>query len=63
MVPGYDSLAIALKMNGYRFVLNTWADFDANKKPVLQAVLVKRENREVEAGAFKASATLVVDYR
>ncbi|WP_136476964.1 fimbrial protein [Pseudomonas sp. DG56-2] len=63
MVPGYDSLAIALKMNGYRFVLNTWADFDANKKPVLQAVLVKRENREVEAGVFKASATLVVDYR
>ncbi|WP_178119576.1 fimbrial protein [Pseudomonas sp. SCB32] len=63
MVPGYDNLGIALKKDGDRFALNTWADFDPRKKPVLQAVLVKRENSEIKAGAFKASATLVVDYR
>ncbi|AIL61833.1 fimbrial protein [Pseudomonas alkylphenolica] len=63
VVPGYDSLGIALKKDGARLAVNTWADFDTRKQPVLQAVLVKRENREIKAGAFKASATLVVDYR
>lgn len=63
MVPGYDNLGIALKKDGNRLAVNTWSDFDTSKKPVLQAVLVKRENSEIKAGAFKASATLVVDYR
>ncbi|MDD2047816.1 fimbrial protein [Pseudomonas putida] len=62
-VPDHDSLGIALKKDGARLAVNTWADFDTRKQPVLQAVLVKRENSEIKAGAFKASATLVVDYR
>ncbi|WP_159987316.1 fimbrial protein [Pseudomonas sp. Irchel 3H3] len=63
MVPGYDNLGIALKKDGGRLAVNTWVDFDTRKKPVLQAVLVKRANSEIKAGAFKVSATLVVDYR
>ncbi|MNJ44482.1 hypothetical protein D3C77_395360 [compost metagenome] len=63
MVPGYDNLGVALKKDGSRFAINTWADFDTNRQPLLQAVLVKRQNSEIKAGAFKASATLVVDYR
>lgn len=62
-VPGYDNLGVALKKDGARLAVNTWADFDTNKQPLLQAVLVKRENSEIKAGMFKASATLVVDYR
>ncbi|MNJ69925.1 hypothetical protein D3C77_663310 [compost metagenome] len=63
MVPGYDNLGVALKKDGSRLAINTWADFDTNKQPLLQAVLVKRQNSEIKPGAFKASATLVVDYR
>ncbi|MNF14134.1 hypothetical protein D3C80_2162280 [compost metagenome] len=60
---GYDNLGIALKKDGAPFALYTWADFDTRIQPVLQAVLVKRENSEVQAGSLNASATLVVDYR
>ncbi|SDU99606.1 Pilin (type 1 fimbria component protein) [Pseudomonas mucidolens] len=63
LVPGYDNLGVALKKDGTRLAINTWSDFDTNKKPVLQAVLVKRQNSDIKAGVFKASATLVVDYR
>ncbi|MGX1021966.1 type 1 fimbria pilin [Pseudomonas sp. Y3 TE3536] len=63
VVRGYDNLGIALKKDGAPLALNTWADFDTRKQPVLQAVLVKRENSEVQAGKLNASATLVVDYR
>lgn len=63
LVPGYDNLGVALIKDGSRLGINTWANFDANKKPLLQAVLVKSANSEIKAGAFKASATLVVDYR
>lgn len=62
-IPGYDDIGIALKKDGERWALNSWSNFDTRKKPVLQAVLVKREASEIKAGAFKASATLVVDYR
>ncbi|AXK56958.1 fimbrial protein [Pseudomonas protegens] len=62
-IPGYDNIGIALKKDGDRWALNTWSNFDTRKQPVLQAVLVKRDASEVKAGAFKASATLVVDYR
>lgn len=62
-IPGYDNIAIALKKDGARFALNTWSDFDPRKQPMLQAVLAKRGNSEINAGTFKASATLVVDYR
>ena len=63
MVPGKNNLGVALKKDGNSFAINTWADFDTNRQPLLQAVLVKNQNGEVEAGEFKASATLVVDYR
>ncbi len=63
VVRGYDNLGIALKKDGAPLALNTWADFDTRKQPVIQAVLVKRENSEVQAGKLNASATLVVDYR
>ncbi|MUT52771.1 fimbrial protein [Pseudomonas sp. TDA1] len=63
VVRGYDNLGIALKKDGVPLALNTWADIDTRKQPVLQAVLVKRENSEVQAGKLDASATLVVDYR
>lgn len=62
-IPGYDNIAIALKKDGDRWALNTWSNFDTRKQPVLQAVLVKLDASEIKAGAFKASATLVVDYR
>lgn len=62
-VPGYDNLGVAIKKDGTRLAINTWSDFDPNKKPLLQAVLVKPQNSEINAGAFKASATLVVEYR
>ncbi|MNJ61841.1 hypothetical protein D3C77_576510 [compost metagenome] len=62
-IPGYNNLSIALKKDGVPLALNTWVDFNTSKKPLLQAVLVKRENSEVLAGSFSSSATLVVDYR
>lgn len=62
-IPGYDNLGIALEKDGGRLALNTWADFDTRKQPVLKAVLVKRANSEIKTGTFKAGATLVVDYR
>ncbi len=62
-IPGYDNIGIALKKDGERWALNSWSNFDTRKQPVLQAVLVKRDASEIKAGAFKASATLVVDYR
>ncbi|MFB4252628.1 fimbrial protein [Pseudomonas idahonensis] len=62
-IPGYDNIGIALKKDGDRWALNTWSNFDTRKQPVLQALLVKRDASDIKAGAFKASATLVVDYR
>ncbi|MCO7634955.1 fimbrial protein [Pseudomonas guariconensis] len=62
-IPGFDNIGIALKKDGQRWALNSWSNFDTRKQPVLQAVLVKRDASEIKAGAFKASATLVVDYR
>lgn len=63
-VPGNSELGIALKKDGAAFALNTWADFDVSKKPVLQAVLIKRaQNSEIVSGGFSASATMVVEYR
>jgi len=63
VVRGYDNLGIALKKDGVPLALNTWADFDTRKKPVLQAVLVKQQNSVVQAGRLNAGATLVVEYR
>ncbi|MFG0400738.1 fimbrial protein [Pseudomonas sp. YQ_13] len=62
-VPGQANLGIAIKKDGARLPVNTWVDFDTRKKPMLQAVLVKRANGEIKAGPFRAGATLVVDYR
>ena len=64
VVPGYANLGVALKKDDSTFALNSWMDFNANKTPVLKAVLVKRsKDSAVEAGDFNTSATLVVDYR
>lgn len=62
-IPGYDNVGIALEKDGKRLPINSWSNFDTRKQPVLRAVLVKRNNNQIRAGAFKASATLVVDYR
>lgn len=63
-VPGNSELGIALKKDGVALALNTWADFDASKKPLLQAVLKKRaQGSEIVSGAFSTSATMVVEYR
>lgn len=62
LIPGNDNLGIALKKDGTQLAMNTWVDFDTRKHPVLQAVLVKTAG-VINAGAFKASATLMVDYQ
>ena len=62
-VPGYENLGIALTKDGEPLAINTWANFDSHRQPLLQAVLVKRQNSEIKAGPFRAGATLVVDYQ
>lgn len=63
-VPGNTDLGIALKKDGSALALNTWANFDARTKPVLQAVLSKRAaDSDIKNGTLSASATLVVEYR
>ena len=63
-VPGNPDLGIALKKDGVDLALENWADFDTNKTPLLQAVLVKKRlDSEIQTGAFSANATLVVEYR
>lgn len=62
-IPGYSNIGIALKKDGSPLGINTWSDFDSNRKPLLQAVLVKHQDSEIEGGVFRSSATLVVDYR
>ncbi|MBH3423985.1 fimbrial protein [Pseudomonas gessardii] len=63
-VPGNNELGIAFKKDGAALAVNTWANFDAGKKPLIQAVLAKRsQSSEIVNGAFSASATMVVEYR
>lgn len=63
-VPGNSELGIAIKKDGSALAVNTWENFDASKKPVLQAVLTKRaQGSEIVNGTFSASATMVVEYR
>ncbi|MCY1450047.1 fimbrial protein [Pseudomonas sp. JV241A] len=62
-VPNHENLGIAIKKDGEQLAVNTWSNFDARKQPLLQAVLVKRQNSEIKAGPFRAGATLVVDYQ
>ena len=62
-VQGFDNLGIALTKDGTPLAINTWSDFDTDKQPLLQAVLVKSNAGEVKAGSFSAGATLMVDYR
>lgn len=63
LVPGRPGLGIALKKDNVRLGVNTWSDFDPSRVPLLQAVLVKQPGSDIGSGAFKASATLVVEYR
>ncbi len=63
-VPGNDELGIAFKKDGSALALNTWANFDASKKPLLQAVLAKRtQSSEIVNGTFSATATVMVEYQ
>lgn len=63
-VPGNSELGIGLKKDGAALAINTWANFDGSKRPVLQAVLTKRaQSSEIKNGTFSASATLIVEYR
>ena len=64
LVEGNNELAITFIKDGSAFAINTWANFDTNKKPVLQAVLSKMSpDSEIIEGTFSASATLMVEYR
>lgn len=63
-VPGNTELGISIKKDGAALAMNTWANFDGSKQPVLQAVLIKRaQNSEIKNGTFSASATLLVEYQ
>ncbi|HHZ9057468.1 TPA: fimbrial protein [Pseudomonas aeruginosa] len=62
-VPNHSDIGIVLKKDGEPFPINTWSDFEPQKKPVLEAVLIKRPGSELETGRFTSSATLIVDYR
>ncbi|WP_426245644.1 fimbrial protein [Pseudomonas sp. TWR3-1-1] len=63
-VPGNDELGIAFKKDGSALALNTWANFDASKKPLLQAVLAKRtQSSDIVNGTFSATATVMVEYQ
>lgn len=64
-IPGNPEVGIRLLKDGSRLALNTWADFNTSKKPLLEAVLAPKYTSDstVKAGAFSASATLMVDYR
>lgn len=64
LVMGNGELAITFIKDGSTLALNTWADFDTSKIPVLQAVLSKRApDSEITEGTFSATATLMVEYR
>lgn len=63
-VEGNWELVITFKKDGSTLPINTWTDFDASKKPVLQAVLSKMTpDSEIIEGAFSSTATLMVEYR
>lgn len=64
LVEGNWNLTITFKKDGSTLPINTWIDFDASKKPVLQAVLSKMTpDSEIIEGAFSSTATLMVEYR
>jgi len=62
-IPSHNNLGVALKMDGNKMAVGDWFDFDAQKPPVLQAVLVKVKDADIKEGPFRSSATLLVDYR
>ena len=64
LVEGNWNLTITFKKDGSTLPINTWANFDASKKPVLQAVLSKMApDSEIIEGAFLSTATLMVEYQ
>lgn len=56
-------LAIALTANGSAFPVNQWLNYNDPSKPVLKAVPVKKDNATLTGGAFKATATMMIDYQ
>lgn len=56
-------LGIELHAGGQPLPINSWLNFTYPNKPLLEAVPVKRTGGALEAGAFSAAATLMVDYQ
>lgn len=54
---------IAIRADGQPLKLNSWMNFSYPKKPVLQAVPVKRAGVTLPGGDFSAGATLMVHYQ
>ncbi|WP_342214470.1 fimbrial protein [Erwinia persicina] len=56
-------LAIALTANGKALPVNQWLNYTDPSKPVLKAVPVKKTGATLAGGAFKATATMMIDYQ
>lgn len=61
IVPGFYNLGIRLFIGDEWLPLNVWKPFNARFKPSLKASIHKPGPGEIKTGAFKASATLVVE--
>lgn len=58
-----QSLGIQLLNNGQKLPINSWLNFSYPNIPVLTAVPVKESGASLTAGAFSASATMLLDYQ
>lgn len=56
-------LAIALTANGDALPVNQWLNYNDPTKPALKAVPVKKDGATLTGGAFKATATMMIDYQ
>lgn len=56
-------LGIRLLLNGQPLALNQRMAIDAANPPTLQAAPIGRPGAELTEGAFRAAATLLVDYQ
>lgn len=58
-----NDLAIALTANGNALPVNEWLNYNDPSKPALKAVPVKKTGATLTGGAFKATATMMIDYQ
>ncbi|WP_421671713.1 fimbrial protein [Rahnella sp. EDr1-12] len=56
-------LAIALTANGSALQVNKWLNYNDPSKPALKAVPVKKDGATLTGGAFRATATMMIDYQ